>query len=49
MQTIRAEAPKRRNPIAASLASAHLKPKAVKAKKGAGSYQRRPKHKGRDW
>lgn len=37
----------RRNPIAASLASAHLASRRVRLRKGKGSYQRQPKHKGR--
>lgn len=41
MQTIR------KNPIAASLASANLAPRRVRARKGKGAFQRRPKHKGR--
>ena len=36
----------RKNPIAASLRSAHLKPQRVRVKKGRGSYSRKPKHQG---
>ena len=36
----------RKNPIAASLRSAHLKPQRVRVKKGRGSYSRKPKHSG---
>jgi len=39
----------RKNPIAASLASAHLAPRKVRARKGKGAFQRSPKHKGRAW
>lgn len=34
----------RKNPIAASLASAHLAPRRVVARKGKGSYRRNDKH-----
>jgi stalled ribosome alternative rescue factor ArfA len=36
----------RKNPIAASLASAHLAPRKVRARKGKGSFRRTPKHRG---
>lgn len=39
----------RKNPIAASLASAHLAPRRTKPAKGKGSFKRTPKHKGRAW
>ena len=36
----------KRNPIAKALRSSHLRPKAIRPRKGKGSYIRREKHRG---
>lgn len=36
--------PKTRNPVARSLKSTHLAPRAIRPAKGKGAYRRRPKH-----
>ena len=46
---IEGKAPAKRNGIAASLAQAAFRPRAVKAKKGRGSYSRKAKHASAAW
>lgn len=40
--------PASRNPLAACLAHGAYAPRKVQARKGRGSFQRQPKHRGRD-